>query len=154
MIYLIIIYPFPFSRYISVQHFLPICSTNFYIRSSQEENQTKRPCSTRLSTSPPAALTALRAAIDNFLLFSIASLSLLAFVFDDPLGATPVRIFLLSSGVKLTKSTVPVLGVRGAFLEALVLLLFRAWKAVDVVFREGDSDSQCVGRPFRTWLDC
>lgn len=53
--------------------------------------------------SPPAAITAAAAASDNFLLFSCASLSLLAFVLDDPLGATPLRILVASWGVKFTK---------------------------------------------------
>ena len=58
-----------------------------------------------LSTSPPASITALTAAWLNFLLFSAASFSRLAFVLELPLGATPVRIFRLSSGVKLTNPT-------------------------------------------------
>ena len=104
--------------------------------------QTKSPSSTRLSISPPAALTARSAACDNLLLFSIASFSLLAFVFDEPLGATPVKIFLLSFGVKLTKSTDPdILGVRGAISLRLGVRRFRMWKAGDKEdFGEGQSD--------------
>ena len=41
----------------------------------------------------------------NFRLFSAASFSLRALVFELPLGATPVRIFLESSGVKFTNPT-------------------------------------------------
>lgn len=58
-----------------------------------------------LSTSPPASITALTAAWLSFLLFSAASFSRRALVLELPLGATPVRIFLLSSGVKLTNPT-------------------------------------------------
>lgn len=54
-------------------------------------------------TSPPAALMAARAASDNFFRFSNASLSRRAFVFELPLGATPLKIFVASLGVKLTK---------------------------------------------------
>lgn len=48
-------------------------------------------------------MTALTAAWLSFLLFSAASFSRRALVFELPLGATPVRILRLSSGVKLTK---------------------------------------------------
>jgi len=53
--------------------------------------------------SPPAANTAACAASEIFLRFSIASLSLRAFVLELPLGATPLRIRLASFGVKFTK---------------------------------------------------
>jgi hypothetical protein len=54
---------------------------------------------------PPTACTARLAASLKRRLFSSASFSLLALVLLLPLGATPVRIFMLSLGVKLTKST-------------------------------------------------
>ena len=73
----------------------------------------KRPSFLNFSKSPPASSTALSATSLNFLLFSDASLSLLAFVFELPLGATPVRIFRLSLGVKFTNPICPV-GVLGA----------------------------------------
>lgn len=64
---------------------------------------TNNPSRSNVSKSPPASRTAFFAASLNFLRFSAASFSRLAFVLLLPLGATPVRIFLLSSGVKLTK---------------------------------------------------
>ena len=75
------------------------------------------------STSPPALLTAFNAASPNFLLLSRASASLLALVFELPLGATSLSNFVESFGVKLTKSMAPktpvgvfgVFRVRGAF---------------------------------------
>lgn len=50
-------------------------------------------------------MTAAAAASDNFLRRSSASRSLLALVFELPLGATPLRILLASCGVKLTNET-------------------------------------------------
>ena len=110
--------------------------TMSFVHNPRKDNQTKSPCLRRLSISPPASLTALNAACDSFLLFSKASFSLLAFVLDEPLGATPVRIFLLSLGVKLTKSTVPrVDGARGVeFLLCFGDFRFLTWKV-----GEGDS---------------
>ena len=74
------------------------------------------------STSPPALLTAFSAASLSFFLLSLASASLLALVFELPLGATSLRSLLESLGVKFTKSIANppvgvfgVLGVLGAF---------------------------------------
>ena len=90
-------------------------------------------------TSPPASLTNLRAASESFRLLSNASFSRLAFVFELPLGATPVKILFLSSGVKLTKpnpllaplAPEAVFGVRGVrglgVLDGEVLDLVRRW---------------------------
>ena len=84
----------------------------------------------RNATSPPALLTALTAASLNLFLLSLASASLLARVFELPLGATSLSSLALSLGVKLTKSKLElpfvgvfgVLGVRGGFEELLVSL--------------------------------
>ncbi len=85
----------------------------------------------------------------------MASFSRLAFVFDDPLGATPVKIFLLSLGVKLTKSTAPVLGVRGVFFDFEVVLRLRTWNAgVAADFGDGESDSLISERGLHIGLDC
>lgn len=70
-----------------------------------QHNQTNKPSSCKRLSSPPAARTARIAASLILRRRSLASFSRRALVFDDPLGATPVRIFLLSCGVKLTKST-------------------------------------------------
>jgi hypothetical protein len=75
------------------------------------------------STSPPALLTAFKAASLNRLRFSRASASRLALVLELPLGATSLRSLAESRGVKLTKSIAPnppvgvfgVFGVRGPF---------------------------------------
>ena len=63
----------------------------------------------KASTSPPALRTAIKAASLSFRRFSRASCSRRALVLELPLGATPVRILWLSSGVKLTKETAMVL---------------------------------------------
>ena len=116
----------------------------------KKHNQTKSPCSTRLSISPPASLTALIAACDSFLRFSKASFSLLAFVLDEPLGATPVRIFLLSLGVKLTKSTVSGIdGVRGVEFS----LFFGDFRFLTGKVGEGEPESLDPERFFRIGLD-
>lgn len=65
--------------------------------------QNTKPSCISLSTSPPAAATAFIAASLSLLLFSCASFSLRAFVFELPLGATPVISMLPSFGVKLIK---------------------------------------------------
>lgn len=76
----------------------------------------------KADTSPPAICTAFNAASLNFFLFSLASSSRLALVLELPLGATSLRSFAESLGVKLTKSMANpppahgvfgVLGVRG-----------------------------------------
>lgn len=74
------------------------------------------PSASKALTSPPASLIALTAATLILLRRSLASFSRLAFVFELPLGATPVRIRLLSWGVKLTKPTVEaIVGVLGGW---------------------------------------
>ena len=75
----------------------------------------------KTETSPPATCTAFKAASLNFFLFSFASNSRLALVFELPLGATSLSSFTESLGVKLTKSmlnpplTAFALGVLGVF---------------------------------------
>ena len=75
--------------------------------------------------SPPASTTALTAAWLNLRRLSAASFSLLALVLELPEGATPLRILLLSCGVKLTKPTVSRLGgLRGVELVGFL----RRWR--------------------------
>lgn len=64
-----------------------------------------RPSRSKAATSPPASRMARAAARLRRRRFSAASFSRRALVLELPLGATPVRIFLPSCGVKLTKPT-------------------------------------------------
>lgn len=97
---------------------------------------------------PPAACTALIAAWLSLLVFSIASFSRLAFVLELPLGATPVKIFMLSSGVKFTKSTFGAFGVLGAPALSTVerlrlklrLLFLLTWKEEERDLGLGDDE--------------
>lgn len=73
--------------------------------------------------SPPAVLTAFNAASESLRRRSRATCSRRAFVFELPLGATPVRIFLLSLGVKFTKDTETDLSDPLGLLLVLPLLL-------------------------------
>lgn len=91
------------------------------------------------------------AAIDNRRRFSIASFSRRALVFEEPLGATPVRILVLSLGVKLTKSAMPLpaTGVRGAISERLRLTVrrFATWKVGDgLEFGDGEESDESLLR--------
>lgn len=81
------------------------------------EHQINIPALLNPSTSPPASLTALAAISLIRLSFSLSSRSRLAFVLLLPLGATPVKIFNLSSGVKFTNDGDDVDGVLGEIRE-------------------------------------
>lgn len=103
---------------------------------SQLSSMSNPSCSNllRLSMSPPASITAFMAAWLSFLLLSAASFSRRALVLLLPLGATPVRILRLSSGVKLTKPDPPVDCCRDECREALL------------DFRRADAELEWLGR--------
>jgi len=104
----------------------------------------------KTSTSPPASSTALTAAKLIFLFFSTASISRLAFVFELPLGATPVNIFPLSASVKFTKPKVP-----DVDMEVDLEGDFREWADLGCLRVVADRGDFSVERDFwrRWWVD-
>ena len=90
-------------------------------------HQANNPALSNPSRSPPASTTALTAAWLNRLLLSAASFSLLAFVFELPEGATPLRIFPLSCGVKFTN---PLRSTLGGWRGVLFVDFARRWREV------------------------
>lgn len=71
---------------------------------------------------------------------SAASFSRLAFVFELPDGATPLRILVLSCGVKLTK---PLFSAAGGWRGVLFVDFARRWREVQ---REREPEGPRVAR--------